>query len=79
MGHAPKLLKLFTSPEKWARKFEHYAFERQLRKNGITLIIFHYDPLIIIYSIVKLLRDFNLLLPHTPPPPSTPTNKGKTY
>ena len=37
-------------------------------KNGITLIIFHYAPLIIIYSIVELLRDLNLLLPPTPPP-----------
>ena len=68
MGHAPKLLGLFTSPEK------------KKRKNGITLIIFHYAPLTIINSIVELFRDFNLLLPPTPPPPpSTPTIKGKTY
>lgn len=32
MEHAPKLLRLFTSPEKCARKFEHCAFERHLRK-----------------------------------------------
>ena len=80
MEHAQKLLRLFTSPEKCARQFEHCAFERQLRKNGITLIIFHHAPFKIINSIVELLRDFNLLLPPTPPPPpSTPAIKGKTF